>query len=147
MSLLRRSNHRHRRPGLHPGLVPGHEHLEPLEDPSRLGGLEAGVADEDLRSNADALQPVPEGHRERKRPKVVGGLDRAQDPEAPVMSAPPDPFELLPRRFPLVKLAFPDASPALQAAHRCLLRADAPSPDAGCAPAFLAGMVLLDPTA
>src|SRR5262249_36840811 len=102
---------------LRPDLVPGHEHLEPLEHAPALGGLEAGVADQDLGPHADALQAVPEGHRQGERPEVVRGLDGAQDPEAPGMHAPPDAFELVPRCLPLVELPLADASPALQAAH------------------------------
>src|SRR5262249_18414172 len=117
MSVLRASDPRHGRRRLRPVLVPGHEHLEPLEHAPRLGGLEAGVANWDLAAHPDALHTVPESHGERKRPEVVHGLDRAQDPEAPVMGAPPDPFELLPGCLPLVELPLADSSPALQAAH------------------------------
>src|SRR5215467_11675085 len=98
-------------------LVSGNEDLEALEEAPRLGGLGAGVAEQDIRPNPDLPEALEQSRMEGKGHEPLRGFERAERSEAPLVSAPPSALELVAWGLPLVKPSLPYLPPTLQAAH------------------------------
>jgi hypothetical protein len=101
--------------------IAGYENLEPFELPPCLAGLEARIADHDLRPYLNALQPVPERREKWEREQSIGSVERPQGPVAALVRSRPSTLKFIPWCLPFVEHSVPDPSPALQAAHRPLL--------------------------
>src|SRR6266446_6679878 len=81
-----------------------HKHLETLEGPARVGGLEARITNEYQGSGADLRQTVPERHWKREREPPISRFQRPKGSEASLMHSLPGPFELLSRGLPFLEL-------------------------------------------
>src|SRR5437879_4624170 len=100
--------------GVPQGFFASHKDRERLEDPAGLGGLRAGVADQDLGALQDQLEAFQEGGMEGKRDQTFGSLQGAEGAEAAIVHPAPRALEFLPGSLPLMELPLPDLAPALQ---------------------------------
>src|SRR5215467_195334 len=98
-------------------LVSGNEDLEALEEAPSLGGLRAGVAEQDIRPDPDLPEALEQGRVNGKGHEPIGCLQRAKRPVPALVAALPSPLKFITRSLPFVKLSLPDLAPTLEAAH------------------------------